>query len=217
MISQILNPSLVVTFDYASYITNAIHEGLVGIKNGKVDRPFGWYSLLMHLFLFKGGDYFASGMDIVKEKDGEKILVQLWSIVLSWDREDASYLKFDKCFVSKIRTLICSENPRVPKVLLEFIRPKEFAENIKIVHNWGDIYLYPISTIFRVYGFKGTPFLLPYLVPLKVGIAKILMQIGSVQEVELTGRGKGTIFPIVTIAHQFVIIKGGWKYFKDFL
>lgn len=68
MIAQILNPSLAVTFDYASFITDAIHEGLIGIKNGKVDRPFGWYSLLMHLFLFKSGDYFTSGMDLVKER-----------------------------------------------------------------------------------------------------------------------------------------------------
>lgn len=75
MIVQILNPSLAITFDYASYIADAIHGGLMGIKNGKVDRPFGWYSLLMHLFLFKGGDYFASGMDLVKEKEGEKMPV----------------------------------------------------------------------------------------------------------------------------------------------
>lgn len=135
MIAQILNPSLAITFDYASFIGDAIHGGLIGIKNGKVDRPFGWYSLLMHLFLFKGGDYFASGLDLVKEKEGEKMPIQLWSTLLSWDREDASFLKFDKYFASKIRTLLYSENPRIPKVLLEFIRPKEFAENIKIVHN----------------------------------------------------------------------------------
>lgn len=174
MIVQILNPSLAITFDYASFIADAIHGGLIGIKNGKVDRPFGWYSLLMHLFLFKGGDYFASGLDLVKEKEGEKMPVQLWSNVLSWDREDASFLKFDKYFASKIRTLLCSNNPRVPKVLLEFIRPKEFAENIKIVHNWGDMYLYLVSMVFRVFGFRGTPFLLPYQAPLKVGIVEIL-------------------------------------------
>lgn len=174
MIAQILNPSLVVTFDYASFIVDAIHGGLVGIKNGKVDRPFEWYSLPMHIFLFKGGDYFSSGLDLIKEKEGEKMPVRLWSTVLSWDREDASFLKFDKYFASKIRTLLCSENTRIPKVLLEFVRPKEFVERIKIVHNWGDIYLYLVSTVFKVFGFKGTPFLLPYQVPLKVGITEVL-------------------------------------------
>lgn len=151
----------------------------------------------------------------MKEKDGEKMPVQLWSIVLSWDREDASYLKFDKCFSSMIRILLCSENPRVPKALLEFLRPKEFVEEIKIVHNWGDMYMYPVSNVVRVYHFRGTPFLLPYQVPLKLGIVEVLRQIGSVQEVELSNRGKGTIFPTVTVAHQFVITKGGWKCFEE--
>lgn len=59
--------------------------------------------------------------------------------------------------------------------------------------------------------------MLPYQVPLKVGIAEVLRQIGSVQEAELTSKGKGTIFPTVTIAHQFIITKGGWNCFEDFL
>lgn len=216
MIAQILNPSLAVTFDYAPYITHTIHESLIAIKNGKVNKPFGWYSLLMHLFVFKAGDYFANGMDLVKEKDGEKMPVQLWSTMLSCDREDASYMKFDKCFASKIKILLCSENPRVPITLLEFLGPKEFAKEIKSIHNCGDIYLQPVSIVFIVYGFRGTPFLLPYQVPLKVGIVEVLRQIGSVQEVELSNRGKGTIFPTVTIAHKFVITKGVWKYFEEF-
>lgn len=116
---------------------------------------------------------------------------------------------FDRCFASKVRILLFVENSRIPKALLEFPRPKEFAEGIKIVHNWGDMYLYPISIVFRVYGFRGTPYLLPYQVPLKIGIAEVLRQIGGVQEAELTNRGKGTIFPTITMAHHFVITKGG--------
>lgn len=58
MIAKILKPSLVVTFDFAPYLTNAIHEGLIGIKSAKVERSLRWYSLLMHMFLFKGAEYF---------------------------------------------------------------------------------------------------------------------------------------------------------------
>lgn len=36
------------------------------------------------------------------------------------------------------------------------------------------------------------------------------------QEVELSNRGKGIVFPTVKIAHQFVILKGGWKCFEEF-
>lgn len=132
MMAQTLNPSLVVTCDFAPYLTDAIHEGLIGIKNAKVDRPFGWYSLLMHMFLFKGVEYFANEMDLLKEKDGEEMPVQLWSTVLSWDRDDASYLKFDRYFASKLRILLCQENPRIPKALLEFIRPKSLMKVLKL-------------------------------------------------------------------------------------
>lgn len=154
MIAQILNPSPAITFDYAPYLTDAIHVGIIWIKNGKIDKLFGWYSLLMHMFLFKGADYFAKEMDLVKVKDKEEMLVQLWSTVLSWDREDASYIKFDRCFVSKTRFLLCTENPRIPKALLEFLTPKEFVEGIKIVHNWGDMYLYPVSIVFQSIWFQ---------------------------------------------------------------
>lgn len=82
MIAQIVNPSLAITFDYASHLTDAIHAALVRINNGKVDRPFGWYSLLMHMFLLKGVDYFVKEMDLVKVKDKEEMPVQLWRIVL---------------------------------------------------------------------------------------------------------------------------------------
>lgn len=85
------------------------------------------------------------------------------------------------------------------------------------MHNWGDIYLYPVSTIFRVYGFRGDPYLLPYKVPLKIGIAEVLRQLESLQEVELTNKGRGSIFPAITLAHQFVITKGGWVHFDKFL
>lgn len=126
-------------------------------------------------------------------------------------------MKFDRYFASRLRILLCQENPKIPKALLEFIGPKEFVEGIKIVHNWGDIILYPVSTVFRVYGFKGTPYLLPYQVPLKIGIAEILKQIGGLQESELTNKGRGTIFPTINVAHQFVITKGGWVHFDNFL
>lgn len=53
MIAQILKPCLAVTFDYAPYPTDAIHARLIGIKSGKVEKPFGWYSLLMHMFLLR--------------------------------------------------------------------------------------------------------------------------------------------------------------------
>lgn len=63
--------------------TNAIHEGLIRINDAKVDRPFGWYSLLIHMFLFISVEYFVKDMDLLREKEGEDMHVQLWSMDLS--------------------------------------------------------------------------------------------------------------------------------------
>lgn len=49
-----------------------------------------------------------------------------------------------------------------------------------------------------------------------IGIVDVLWQIGGLQEAYLTNRGKGKIFPTITVAHQFGITKGGCTHFDDF-
>ena len=69
-----------VIFYFASYLTEEIHVGLVGMANGNVENTFGHYSLLMHMFLFKGVTYFGKEMDLNREQDVEALPVQLWSV-----------------------------------------------------------------------------------------------------------------------------------------
>lgn len=102
-------------------------------------------------------------------------------------------------------------------MLAQLVRPNQFAKNLNIVHNWGDVIFYNVSTIIKLYGFRGTPFILPYQVPLRIGITEFLRQLGDIEECALTGKGKGTLFPNVTIAHQFIITKGGWVYMDKIL
>ena len=58
---------------------------------------------------------------------------------------------------------------------MNLIRPMDNPHDLKVSHNWRDIIPYSISTVFKIYGFKGTPHVLPYQVSLKVGIAKLFM------------------------------------------
>lgn len=136
---------------------------------------------------------------------------------MTWDAENASFVRFDRYFTSKLRGLILRENPRIPKALMHLIRPIDNPSGLKVSHNWGDIIPYPISTIFRRYGFKGSPHVLPYQVPLKVGVAEILWQLGGGEETLLLKRQKGSIFPTCTVARQFFITKGGWLSLYKFL
>ena len=67
MITQIASFGVDVIFYFASYIAEEIHIGLVGIAKGKVHKTFGHYSLLMHMFLFKGVAYFGKEMKLSRE------------------------------------------------------------------------------------------------------------------------------------------------------
>ena len=63
--------------------------------------------------------------------------------------------------------------------------------------------------------FLGKPHVLPFHVPLKIGIAELLWQIGTIDDRKLIR--KGTFFPIVTVAHDFVFVRKWWKHLKLFL
>lgn len=47
--------SVDIIFLFASFLAEEIHIGLIGIAKGKFEKTFGFYSLLMHMFLYKGG------------------------------------------------------------------------------------------------------------------------------------------------------------------
>ena len=88
---------------------------------------------------------------------------------------------------------------------MDLIRPMDSSHDLKVSHNWGDIIRYSIFTVFQIYGYKGTPHVLPYQMPLKVGMAEILWHLGGLEETYLLKRSLGSIFPTCSLAHQFVI------------
>ena len=71
MMTQIASYGVDVIFHFASFLAEEIHTGLVGIAKGNLKRTFGHYSLLMHMFLFKGLAYFDDEMELNREDNGE--------------------------------------------------------------------------------------------------------------------------------------------------
>ena len=59
--------------------------------------------------------------------------------------------------------------------------------------------------------------MLPFQVPLLVGVAEFLWQLGMLEEKELFNRGKDTMFPNVTSAHYFVLKTLGYRQLEAFL
>ena len=93
---------------------------------------------------------------------------------MTCEAEKDSFVRFDRYFASKLRCLLLSDNPRIPKALAGLIRPLDNPIGLKVSHNWGDIIPYSVLIVIQIYGFKGTPHILPYQVPLKVGVVEFL-------------------------------------------
>ena len=70
--------------------------------------------MLMYIFLGKGVYVFSKEMKLELEKDGEKLLVQLWSTDMTWEVNDSRFVRLDKYFSSKMRILLNGNNPRIP-------------------------------------------------------------------------------------------------------
>ena len=128
-------------------------------------------------------------MELEITRDGVRNLIQLWSVDMILEARDASFVKFDRYFASKLKILFRADNPRIPQALLELVRPKDHAQGLLVSHNWGDIIPYNVSTIIKVYGFLGKPHVLPFHVPLKIGIVELLWKIGTIDERELPKNG----------------------------
>lgn len=151
--AQIQHLNFSVVYDYSSFLVERIHEGLLNLYVGDTSTPFFWYSLLMHIFLYKNADFFSEKMELRKEMNGEKLSMQAWSANLSYNKGDASFVQFDNCFASRLRARLMVNVPRIPKDLHNCLLPKGRKPNLKVCHNWGDIILYSVSTVLRVYGF----------------------------------------------------------------
>ena len=93
---------------------------------------------------------------------------------MTWEARNASYVRFDKYFASRLKFILRGDSPRIPQSLLELIRPKDHAKALLVSHNWGDIILYNVFIVVRVYGFLVKPHVLPFHVPLKIGIVELL-------------------------------------------
>lgn len=70
MVAHIQHPQYCAVYDYAGFLSKIMHEGIIRLKKGKSAVRFSWYSLLMHMFLYKGAVYFGHNIDL-ERKVGE--------------------------------------------------------------------------------------------------------------------------------------------------
>lgn len=86
MAASIQCPNINTLYDFSTYFSEEIHKCLVALKNGEIGVRFWWYSLFMHMFLYKGAYIFGKDMELKRVVDGVVIPIQSWTSLL--DRHD---------------------------------------------------------------------------------------------------------------------------------
>ena len=61
------------------------------------------YSLLVHTFLFKGSTYIGKEVALNKDQEGEALPVQWWSVDMTGEAENASFVRSNGYFASRAK------------------------------------------------------------------------------------------------------------------
>lgn len=93
------------------------------------------YSLLMHMFLYKGQLSFEKEITLERKRDEVDFPTQCWTRILDKDDKRYNFLVFRNVFASRIRRALVCEPPRIPKEINEVLRPKEIRHELNFSHN----------------------------------------------------------------------------------
>lgn len=203
MKAHIQHPQYCIVYDYVGFLVERIHKGLIRLKKGEDGVRFIRYSLLMHMFLFKGAPYLGQSITLDRKEGNLDFPMQCWTIILDKDDKTYDYVTFQNFFALELKRTLVVNIPRIPIALHDFMRPKERRPKLWVDHNWGDVIPYPDYTILRVYGSTVVPHQLPKYVPKRIGFLEVIWQLGRVENEHMLNQGKGTFFPLYTCFFWF--------------
>lgn len=92
-----------------------------------------------------------------------------------------------------------SENIKRLLRFADFGGPKTFK------CNWGDWYCFSDVTMIRVYGFEGSPLLLPKIMPDRIAYLEIIRQMGDSSHMHLGSHEKQAFMPETLCVGEFII------------
>lgn len=100
------------------------------------------------------------------------------------------YIKFEELFVQpQYRAFGVSCDRSFLEKIKRFIRPHEYGET-RVNHNWIDWYVCQDFSYVRIYGFEGTPYILPKLVPDRIAYLEIVRQLSVLNAKHFGGAHK---------------------------
>lgn len=87
-----------------------------------------------------------------------------------------------------------------------FLREKEKDPRKKVNHNRGEWYTFSNCTMIRIYGFEGTPHLLPRIVLDRLVYLENVRQLAKSDAIHIKGYSKQSIIPSTLCFGDFTIV-----------
>lgn len=127
------------------------------------------------MFLYKGRAKWSLALRICDvDKEGHQFLIQCWTHVWDMYCDQESYVTFKNHFATRVLSFLQGPMPRVPKEILDFLRPMERRPDLGIQHNWGVFILHYDCIVIRFYGFPIGLHVLPRFVPMRIGFLEVI-------------------------------------------
>lgn len=165
-------------YDYVSYILDIMRENIARAQDGNLrEFRFPYYSLLMHLILYKNVGYISPDfIDQTSDLEGQ-LPMQLWTRVWDSNYHFSDAVSFFNNFSAVIMKMLDPGYFRAPEILKGLLRPNLLPVEKRIDHNWGDIFLFPTFSLMRVYGCPQPPHILQKIIPPRLGIIEFIWQL----------------------------------------
>ena len=192
-----------VKFDFATFISNKIHELFI-----KLDREgvFKYTSYIYHLFLYYQTDSFQFPIRKLDTK-GERRSVIFWTLVFHEVHSSPyTYCEFIDLFIHLVSSLLIRTPP--PKLSGDMKTILQLSKNYKI----GDWYFYQNHTEIEIYGCELCPYKLPKYVPMRLFAPEYFRQFISSDLTHFYASKKKARLKLRNQLGPFIINKKeGWK------
>ena len=190
-------------YDYATYISDKIHEQLMNLSR---ERVFRYTSYIYHLILYFQHEKFSFAMKRVDAQSNPRSVVYWTSAFHCRSDSPYTYCEFIDLFIHPARSLLMSSPP--PRLTDEMQRILQLSKAYSI----GDWYFYQNHTVIRIYGCELHPYRLPKYVPMRLFALEYFRQFGNADVLHFSGKGKKAQLKVRNQLGHFIYNKReeGW-------
>lgn len=193
-----------ICYDYATYISDKIHEQLMNLRR---DRMFRYTSYIYHLILYHQHEKFHFSIKRMDAQGNPRSVVYWSSVFYIRPESPYTYCEFMDLFIHPAMAMLMSSPP--PRLTDDMQRILQLSK----AYNIGDWCFYQNHTIIRIYGCDLPPFKLPKYVPMRLFALEYFRKFGRVDVLHFSGKGKKAQLKVKSQLGHFIYNEReqGWR------